>query len=287
MNETVKKDLPILEHRGQKILTTQQLAEIYETDINNIKNNFNNHKANFVEGKHYYTLKGKELREFKRQVNDIDLPVEINKYASSLYLWTERGANRHCKILDTDKAWEQFENLEETYFRVKETDTYMTTDILQKALLSPDFLIRLATNLKNEQEKNAKLLTENKKKDKRIEEMRPKEIFADSVSTSTSSILIGELAKILKQNGIDTGAKRLFAWLRENEYLIKRKGSEYNLPTQKSMEMKLFEIKETVITHSDGHISINKTPKVTGKGQVYFVNLFNKIKSKTATATVI
>ena len=109
-------------------------------------------------------------------------------------------------------------------------------------------------------------------RDKQLAEMQPKALFADSVCASSTSILIGELAKILKQNGVDTGQKRLFAWLRENGYLIRRKGTDYNMPTQRAMEMGLFEIKETVVAHSDGHTSVNKTPKVTGKGQVYFVN---------------
>lgn len=109
-------------------------------------------------------------------------------------------------------------------------------------------------------------------KNKLIEELKPKAIFADAVSASHTSILVGELAKILKQNGVDTGQKRFFEWLRDNGYLIKRKGSDYNMPTQKSMDQGLFEIKETTINHSDGHISISKTPKVTGKGQVYFIN---------------
>ena len=108
---------------------------------------------------------------------------------------------------------------------------------------------------------------------KRIQEMRPKEIFADRVSASESSILVGDLAKLLKQNGVDMGQKRLFRWLRDKGYLIKY-GISYNLPTQRSMELGLFEIKETTITHADGHISISKTVKVTGKGQVYFVNKF-------------
>ena len=116
-----------------------------------------------------------------------------------------------------------------------------------------------------------KLLAE---KDKRIEEMRPKEIFADAVSVSKTDILIGDLAKLIKQNGHDIGQKRLFAWLREKGYLIKRKGLDWNMPTQRAMEMKLFRVKETVVTHADGHTTVNKTPKVTGKGQVYFVNKF-------------
>lgn len=107
-----------------------------------------------------------------------------------------------------------------------------------------------------------------------IERMKPKEIFADAVATSKASILVGELAKILKQNGIDTGEKRLFAWMRNNGYLIRRKGTDYNMPTQYSMELELFEVKETAIPHADGHVTVSKTPKVTGKGQQYFINKF-------------
>ena len=114
-------------------------------------------------------------------------------------------------------------------------------------------------------------------KDKQIETMKPKALFADAVSASSQSILVGEMAKLLSQNGIQMGQNRLFSWMRENGYLIKdRKRTDYNMPTQKSMELRLFEIKETSIAHSDGHTSINKTPKVTGIGQVYFVNLFLK-----------
>lgn len=109
-----------------------------------------------------------------------------------------------------------------------------------------------------------------------IERDRPKVLFADSVSASHTTILIGELAKIIKQNGVDMGQNRLFQWMRENGYLIGRQGTDYNMPTQRAMEMGLFTIKETAIHHADGHTSINKTPKVTGKGQVYFVNKFAK-----------
>ena len=117
------------------------------------------------------------------------------------------------------------------------------------------------------QNENTRLKLENKR-------MKPKALFADAVSTSKTAFLIGELAKILKANGIDTGQNRLFKWLREKGYLISRKGTDYNMPTQKSMNLGLFKIKETSITHSDGHVTITKTPKVTGKGQQYFTNLF-------------
>lgn len=112
-----------------------------------------------------------------------------------------------------------------------------------------------------------------KEKDEAIERMKPKEIFTDAVSASKTSILIGEMAKILKQNGVDMGQQRLFKWLRENGYLIKRNGSDRNMPTQLSMELGLFEIKETAITHSNGTITVSRTPKVTGKGQIYFTNM--------------
>lgn len=132
---------------------------------------------------------------------------------------------------------------------------------------NPDLLIQVATELKKEKEEK-KLLQEQITKDK------PKVIFAESVQASKTSILVGDLAKIIKQNGHDIGANRLFNWLRNNGYLIKRKGTDYNMPTQYSMDLGLFEVKETSITHSDGHISISKTPKVTGKGQIYFINKF-------------
>ena len=114
----------------------------------------------------------------------------------------------------------------------------------------------------------------------KMEEQKPKVLFAESVEAAKTSILIGELAKLLKQNGINIGQNRLFEWLRNNGYLIRRQGSDYNMPTQRAMEMGLFEIKETTITHSDGHIHVSKTPKVTGKGQVYFVNLFVSGRAK-------
>lgn len=111
-------------------------------------------------------------------------------------------------------------------------------------------------------------------KDKQIEQMKPKVVFADAVATSHTSILVGELAKILKQNGIDMGQKRLFAWLREKGYLIKRQGTDYNMPTQKAMELGLFEIKEGSYVNGSGVNITTKTPKVTGKGQQYFINKF-------------
>lgn len=152
---------------------------------------------------------------------------------------------------------------------IRKHGAYMTPETLEKVLLSPDTLMQLAQNLKDEQEKRKVLET-------KIEQDKPKVLFADAVASAKTSILIGELAKLLKQNGVDMGQNRLFEWMRQNGYLIRRQGSDYNMPTQRSMEQGLFEIKETTVVHADGHTHINKTPKVTGKGQAYFVTLFLK-----------
>lgn len=163
---------------------------------------------------------------------------------------------------------ERFEKwvFDEVLPSIRKHGAYMTADTIKKALTSPDFLIQLATELKAEQEKNRQL-------ESKIEADKPKTIFADAVSVSHSSILIGDLAKLIRQNGYEIGQKRLFAWMRDNGYLMKS-GSSTNLPTQYSMERGWFEIKETTVTHADGHTTISKTPKVTGKGQIYFINLF-------------
>lgn len=138
---------------------------------------------------------------------------------------------------------------------------------VDELLDNPDMAIKAFTALKEEREKNRLLRANN-------ERMKPKEIFADAVASSKTSILVGDLAKLLKQNGVETGQKRLFQWLRDNGYLIKRSGADYNSPTQRAMEMKLFEIKETTISNPDGSTRTTKTTKVTGKGQQYFINKF-------------
>lgn len=143
---------------------------------------------------------------------------------------------------------------------------------LEKAWNTPEQIMARALKMADKtidelKESNAVLLADNQR-------MKPKEIFADAVATSHASILIGDLAKLLKQNGIEIGQKRLFNWLRENGYLIKRKGSDWNMPTQKSMDLGIIEIKESTVNNPDGSVRINKTPKVTGKGQQYFINKF-------------
>ena|SRR5690625_5075853 len=149
---------------------------------------------------------------------------------------------------------------------IRKHGAYMTPEKIEEVLLSPDTLIKLATNLKEEQEKR-------KQAERLIEEQKPKVLFADAVETSRSSVLVGELAKLIKQNGYNIGQNRLFEWLRNNGYLMKR-GQSRNLPTQKSMDLELFEVKKRTINNPDGSIRTTSTPMVTGKGQVYFIDKF-------------
>lgn len=148
---------------------------------------------------------------------------------------------------------------------------HLTEQTIEQALLDPDVLIQLATNIKVEREKRLAAEQAVVEANQIIEAQQPKVLFAESVSASDTSILIREFSKILKQNNIDFGEKRLFHWMRENGYLIKKPGNDYNSPTQRSMEMKLFEIKESTINRTNG-ISIVRTPKITGKGQLYFLD---------------
>lgn len=158
-------------------------------------------------------------------------------------------AKELCMIQRNEKG-----KLARQYFIQIERDWNSPEKIMARALqIAKDKIMRLET---------------------KVEADKPKVLFADAVSASHTSILVGELAKLLRQNGADIGQNRMFAWLRDNGYLIRRGGTDYNMPTQRSMEMGLFDIKETAITRSDGSITISKTVKVTGKGQTYFVNKF-------------
>lgn len=171
---------------------------------------------------------------------------------------------------------------------IRKHGAYMTDEKIEEVLTDPDTIIKLATQLKDERQQ--RLIEQQLRRDaeSQVREMKPKALFADAVTSSKSTVLISDLAKMIKQNGVhylyvtvngttkklNMGPNNLFKWMRENHYLIARKGSDYNSPTQRSMLMELFEIKEKTIVHSDGHTTISKTPKVTGKGQQYFINLF-------------
>lgn len=196
----------------------------------------------FEEGKDFCSKLSETSSKGGRPSKDADISVDMAKQICMLQR-TEKGRECRQYFIDLEKAWNAPER------------------IMERAL---QFANKSLERFKTE---NEYLISENRR-------MKPKEIFADAVTTSHTAILIGDLAKLLKQNGIETGQKRLFSWMRENGYLIKRQGSDYNMPTQKSMEMKLFEVKESTVNNPDGSVRINKTTKVTGKGQQYFINKF-------------
>lgn len=194
----------------------------------------------FTEGEDFNPLKIEQVRQegtrkVKRQIEDHVLKLDM--------------AKEIAMIQRTDKGKEV-----RTYFIQVEKDFNSPEKIMARALLMADKKVH--------------------KLEAQIEADRPKVLFADAVSASKSSCLIGELAKILKQNGIDIGQNKLFQWLRANGYLISRRGESWNQPTQKSMQLGLFELKKTNINHADGHTTVNTTTKVTGKGQQYFINKF-------------
>lgn len=150
---------------------------------------------------------------------------------------------------------------------IRKHGIYATDNVIEQTLKDPDYIITVLTEYKKEKEQNLLL-------QQQVEVDKPKVLFADSVAGSDNSILVGELAKILKQNGVDIGQNRLFKRLRNNGYLIKKSGESYNLPTQKSMDLKILDIKKRIINNPDGSSKVSRTPKVTGKGQQYFVNKF-------------
>ncbi len=195
----------------------------------------------FSEGMDFYSKMSK-TENGGRPSKDYDISIDMAKQICMIQRTPEGKAVRQY-LIDLEKAWNTPEQ------------------VMARALKFAD------KEIEKLKKSNAGLLEDNKR-------MKPKEIFADAVSASHTSILVGDMAKLLKQNGVDIGQKRLFEWLRESGYLIKRKGSDWNMPTQKSMEMGLFDIKESTVNNPDGSVRINRTTKVTGKGQQYFINKF-------------
>lgn len=190
------------------------------------------------------------------------------------------GRNQQAKFIDEGNLYrlmahsklpsaERFERwvFDEVLPSIRKHGAYITTQKMEEIMNDPDSWIKILTALKAEREEKEQLKVQ-------VTEDKPKVVFADAVSVSDGTILIGELAKILKGNGLDIGQNRLFERLRQEGFLIKRRGTDYNAPTQMAMELGLFKVKETAITHSDGHVTISKTTKVTGKGQQYFINKY-------------
>ena len=161
---------------------------------------------------------------------------------------------------------------EEVLPSIRKRGGYLTPEATREALRDPDFIIQLAMDLKEERARATQAEAARAKAEAEIEANAPKVLFADAVASAQTDILIGDLAKILRGNGVDTGQRRLFEWMRTNGYLIRQKGTSWNMPTQKAMDMGLFRVKESTVTHADGHTTVSRTTKVTGRGQTYFVN---------------
>ncbi|EKT0357607.1 phage antirepressor KilAC domain-containing protein [Escherichia coli] len=239
-------EIPVLEWQGVRVVTTETLARGYGVDEANIRNNLSRNLDRFEEGKHYFLLTGLKLREFKNRVTG---SYSVGKNARSLTLWTERGAARMSKIVDTNEAWAFFEKLEDSYFRQKEQQPVAIPQTLPEAL-------RLAAELAEQ-----KQLLEQKahQLNQQLVAAAPKVDFADRVSV-VKGILIGNFAKVvgLKQNA-------LFAWLRGNGILI-ASGGRKNVPFQQYINAGYFTVKEVVLDDEDGY-QIRLTPQLTGKGQ--------------------
>lgn len=234
---------------------------------------FENHEVRslLINDEPYFV--GKDVAEvlgYERADNAIR--NHIDKEDKLMHQISASGQNRNMTIINESGLYSLI--LSSKLPSAKKFKRWVTSEVLPTLRKTGQYQVKELSG----QELMAKALIEAQNvlaaKDKQIEEMKPKALFADAVATSHTSILVGELAKILKQNGIDMGQKRLFAWLREKGYLIKRQGTDYNMPTQKAMDLGLFEIKEGSYVNGSGVNITTKTPKVTGKGQQYFINKF-------------
>ena len=236
----------VLSRKKENTITSMELAEMVEQEHKNVLRKIDEIIKNLTELKiepsNFYTNSTR-----KDPTGRTVRCYEVTRKGCEMFahkLTSEKG------ILFTAKYIERFHDLEDAN-KQKIPTTYK--EALQQLIVQV--------------EENEKLLADN-------ERMKPKEIFADAVSTSNTDILVGDLAKILKGNGVDIGQNKLFSWLREHGYLIKKTGESYNMPTQKAMELKLFRVKESTVMNPDGSVRVTKTTKVTGKGQQYFVNKF-------------
>lgn len=244
--DTVKQQLVIMRDQ-QAVTSSLKVAEVFEKEhrhvlesIDRLKKDVPNFRQMFVEGSEPDSY-GRDRRVYYANRDGFTL--------LAMGFTGRKAMSFKVKYIDAF-------NRMEAELKRRHQDSYMITDPVERA------------------KKWIEEETIRKEQAAKIEEMTPKALFADSVSASKNTILIGELAKILRGNGINIGQNRLFQWMRENGYLINRKGSDWNMPTQRAMDLGLFKVKETVINHSDGTTSISKTVKVTGKGQTYFVNKF-------------
>lgn len=249
-------NLEQIKFKDQNVITTELLAEVYGTDVNNIQVNFKNHKDNFKEGKHYFLLKGEVLKDFKNHLNNIQL---VGKRASSLYLWTERGANRHCKILDTDKAWEQFDNLEETYFKVK--------DNIQQQL--PANYIEALENLVESEKEKEQLKLENKEQEQKLLEVQPKAEKWSTFLNSEGLTTIDDFSKAIAIK--DLGRNNMYNYLRSKGLL-----RQDNSPYQAYIEQGLMIKRQSGCYLYRGSLESSYKTYLTNKGIDKIITMLNK-----------
>ncbi|SUK23011.1 prophage L54a, antirepressor [Staphylococcus aureus] len=207
-----------------------------------------------------------KLRTQIRYAGQLRTVTLINESGLYSLIFDASKQSKNEKIRETARKFKRWVT-SDVLPAIRKHGIYATDNVIEQTLKDPDYIITVLTEYKKEKEQNLLL-------QQQVEVNKPKVLFADSVAGSDNSILVGELAKILKQNGVDIGQNRLFKWLRNNGYLIKKSGESYNLPTQKSMDLKILDIKKRIINNPDGSSKVSRTPKVTGKGQQYFVNKF-------------
>lgn len=214
-----------------------------------------------IDGKEYINVRWKRVDEYLAEIGFAtcgkrpDFIPENIFYRLAMKAKNEAAEKFQAKIAD------------EVIPSIRKHGMYATEVTIERMLGDPDAMIKVLTALKEEREQRKAL-------ESKVETDRPKVLFADAVSASDTTILIGDLAKLISQHGVDIGQRRLLQWMRDNGYLIRREGTDRNMPTQRAMELGLFSIKETAITCPDGRIRVTKTVRVTGKGQQYFINKF-------------
>lgn len=253
-------ELQVIVHDNRRVLTTSQLAESYGATDRKIVDNFNNNKERYKEGKHFILLTGDDLKRFKRENENFGFAQNLNK----LYLWTEKGAWQHAKSLGTDEAWSAYEMLVDEYYRL--------SNALTKEQLIQQF--GLPANYKEALQHLAGYVEENEQLKQQIENDREKVVLANAITTSDEGLLIEAAAKYMRQNGVNIGRDRLFKWLRGRGYLVNRKGREWNMPTQKSLNQGLMKIHAQQYFDCEGELKVRRQVVVTGKGLMYFINKF-------------
>lgn len=262
MNELVHigtKELPVIEWKGQRVITTAQLADVYETETDNVKKNFQSNKTHFKEGEHFFLLKGADLKEFKNRVTDFPL---VGKNANQLYLWTRRGASRHCKMLGTDKAWEQFDALEENYYNQAQTVIPTGEELMALAVIE-------AHKMLEQKDKQIKELeTEVVEMNNIILEMQPKVNYVDLILNSKSTVLVTQIAQ---DYGIP--AKAFNKMLKELG--VQRKVGKQWILYRQYQGLGYVHSKTIDITRSNGRSDVVMQTEWTQKGRLF---LYEKLK---------